>query len=309
MPSDLPGLRPAIYNLQLYLAGETAMRDTRSAAAPHLVAGAQDDTFNLVEAERRRMARLIQGDVIDPLSLLLAQVSAYEQTLGTHQPTRLALSVLASLTRQVLQQARDMEDNLKPTVLDELGLEPALDVLVSQIRRIHGLQVGLAAERLRERPPRAVELALFRAAQDALDRAIVEARARRVTIRLERRDERLLLTLADDGIAPAGEEVLGEVRRRILQLGGMLETRESPYGGLEVTIAISVAPPAVLTARELEVLRLLAEGLSNKAIAGVLGVSPRTINFHLDNLYAKLGVASRTEAVIYALREGWTRPE
>jgi DNA-binding NarL/FixJ family response regulator len=296
------------------------MRDTRhseapttpdhsSAAAPYAAAGAQDDTLNLVEAERRRMARLLQGDVIDPLSLLLSQISVYEQTLGAHQPTRLALSVLTSLARQVLQQARDLEDNLKPTVLDELGLEPALDALASQVRRIHGLQVGLAAERLRERPPRVVELALFRAAQDALDRAIVEAHARRVNIRLERRDERLILTLADDGLAPTGEEPLHEARRRILQLGGTIETRTSSHGGLECTIAISVVPPAVLTPRELEVLRLLAEGLSNKAIAGTLGVSPRTINFHLDNLYAKLGVVSRTEAAVYALRQGWTRPE
>ena len=54
--------------------------------------------------------------------------------------------------------------------------------------------------------------------------------------------------------------------------------------------------------------RLLAEGLSNKAIAGALGISARTINFHLDNLYVKLGVTSRTEAAIYALRQGWARP-
>jgi DNA-binding NarL/FixJ family response regulator len=51
----------------------------------------------------------------------------------------------------------------------------------------------------------------------------------------------------------------------------------------------------------------LAAGLSNKAIAATLNVSPRTINFHLDNLYAKLGVASRTEALLAALRQGWVR--
>jgi DNA-binding NarL/FixJ family response regulator len=194
-------------------------------------------------------------------------------------------------------------------VLDELGLEPALDALASQMRRVHGLQVSLVAERLRDRPPHAVELALFRAAQDALDRAIVDARAQRVSIRLERRDERLILTLADDGASPADLEALPVAQRRIAQLGGAIETSIGPHGGLEIAIVIAVAPPAALTSRELEVLRLLAEGLSNKAIAVALGVSPRTINFHLDNLYAKLGVTSRTEAAIYALRQGWARPE
>src|SRR5262245_41717303 len=174
-------------------AGERAMHENRHSEA----ASARDDPLDAVEAERRRMARLLQASVINPLSLLLAQASAYEQTLGTHQPTRLALSVLSSLARQVLQQARDIEDNLRPTVLDELGLEPALDALASQARRVHGLQVSLAAERLRDRPPHTVELALFRAAQDAIDRAITDAHAQRVSIRLERRDERLVLTLAD----------------------------------------------------------------------------------------------------------------
>jgi two-component system sensor histidine kinase UhpB len=272
---------------------------------PSEAASAPNEPLDAVEAERRRLARLLQSSVIDPLNLLLAQASAYEQTLGAHQPTRLALSVLSTLARQVLQQARDIEDNLRPTVLDELGLEPALDALASQVRRVHGLQVSLAAERLRDRPPLAIELALFRAAQDALDRAIVEARARRVSIRLARHDELLTLTLADDGAVPAELEVLRAARRRIVQLGGTVETRVGAHGGLEIAVAIAVAPPAALTLRELEVLRLLAEGLSNRAIASALGVSPRTINFHLDNLYTKLGVTSRTEAAVYALRQGW----
>jgi DNA-binding NarL/FixJ family response regulator len=272
-------------------------------------ANTPDDPLDAAEAERRRMARLLQTSVIDPLNLLLAQTSAYEQTLGAHQPTRLALSVLSTLARQVLQQARDIEDHLRPSVLDELGLEPALDALASQARRVHGVQVSLAAERLRDRPPHAVELALFRAAQDALERAIVEAHAQRVSIRLERHAERLTLTLADDGAAPADLEALAAARRRIAELGGAVETSVGPHGGLEIAIALAAAPPAALTSRELEVLRLLAEGLSNKAIAGALGISPRTINFHLDNLYTKLGVTSRTEAAVYALRQGWARTE
>jgi signal transduction histidine kinase len=261
------------------------------------------------EAERRRLAQLLQESIVEPLNLLLAQSNAYEQTLGAHPPTRLALSVLSSLARQVLQQARDIEDALRPTVLDELGLEPALDALASQFRRIYGLQINLAAERLRDRPPRAVELALFRAAQDALDRIVRHAHAQHASIRLERRDERLILTLADDGDATAGAETLRAASRRIAQLGGAIETSAGPRGGLQFAIAIAVAPPPELTPRELEVLRLLAEGMSNKAIGGALGVSPRTVNFHLDNIFSKLGVASRTEAVVYALRQGWARRE
>ena len=57
--------------------------------------------------------------------------------------------------------------------------------------------------------------------------------------------------------------------------------------------------------RELEVLRLAAHGLTNKAIAAELGVSDRTVQGHLASIYGKLAVASRTEAVTKALKLGW----
>ena len=60
-----------------------------------------------------------------------------------------------------------------------------------------------------------------------------------------------------------------------------------------------------LTERELEVLRLAARGLTNKAIALALSISDRTVQGHLANIYAKMSVGSRTEAVTEALRQGW----
>ncbi len=59
-----------------------------------------------------------------------------------------------------------------------------------------------------------------------------------------------------------------------------------------------------LTARELEVLRLLARGLRNKEIASRLYVSERTVNFHLANIYQKLNVSGRTEAISRAIERG-----
>lgn len=59
-----------------------------------------------------------------------------------------------------------------------------------------------------------------------------------------------------------------------------------------------------LTAREREVLQLVAEGLPNKAIARELGISEHTAKFHVGSLLSKLGAASRTEAVTLATRRG-----
>ncbi len=63
----------------------------------------------------------------------------------------------------------------------------------------------------------------------------------------------------------------------------------------------SRATPAALTERELAVLHLLVEGLHNKQVAARLGISRRTVERHCDNIYAKLGVGSRTEAVVRAI--------
>ena len=60
-----------------------------------------------------------------------------------------------------------------------------------------------------------------------------------------------------------------------------------------------------LTEREVEVLRLAAKGLTNKAIGQTLSISARTVQGHLANIYGKLGVSSRTEAVTEALKKGW----
>jgi len=59
-----------------------------------------------------------------------------------------------------------------------------------------------------------------------------------------------------------------------------------------------------LTNRELEILRLAARGYTNKAIGQEMGISDRTVQGHLANIYAKLNVASRTEAVTEAVRRG-----
>ena len=59
-----------------------------------------------------------------------------------------------------------------------------------------------------------------------------------------------------------------------------------------------------LTPRESEVLRMLTEGLSNREIAAVLGISEHTVKFHITSIFGKLGTSSRTEAVTEGIRRG-----
>lgn len=90
-------------------------------------------------------------------------------------------------------------------------------------------------------------------------------------------------------------------------LGESHQTSTDPLerGGDDESSATE-APPARagLTEREMTILRLVAEGLSNLDIASQLYVTEQTVKFHLSNIYRKLGVANRTEATRHAYRNG-----
>ena len=78
--------------------------------------------------------------------------------------------------------------------------------------------------------------------------------------------------------------------------------------GHQKSLADSVYPDG-LTRREADVLKHLARGLSNSDIAARLSIAAKTVDNHVQNLYAKIGAKSRTAAAMYALEKGiFTRP-
>jgi len=78
----------------------------------------------------------------------------------------------------------------------------------------------------------------------------------------------------------------------------------SPPVAVKVAAWMRGERPGGLTERELEVLRLVARGLSNKEIAQVLSVTVRTVDFHVSNILKKLEVTSRVEAAVWAKEQG-----
>ena len=120
-----------------------------------------------------------------------------------------------------------------------------------------------------------------------------------------------LLTIADlrmaTGDVDEAAKFLEEVCRICTPLGAMPAlVRAEALAARLSTRRTGQHYPAGMTEREVEVLRLLPRGLSNAEIAEALFVSPRTVQTHLTNLYGKLGVGGRAEAVAYAMAHDLT---
>jgi DNA-binding CsgD family transcriptional regulator len=100
------------------------------------------------------------------------------------------------------------------------------------------------------------------------------------------------------------EEAAAELRREVKagRLDG--EIVEAVLGAAGHRVLRRRDGPAGLTAREVEVLRLLARGLTNKEIAQRLVISPKTVSNHVEHIYAKIGASSRAAAGLFAMQHG-----
>jgi NarL family two-component system response regulator LiaR len=127
-------------------------------------------------------------------------------------------------------------------------------------------------------------------------------------------DERLLPAVRAGAAGYLLKNVQPAELARAVRLAHAGETLLDPTVATRLVDAIAQPPGAEarprerLTPRETEVLGLIARGLSNKRIALELGLSEKTVKTHVAHVLAKLGVADRTQAAVYAVRGGLSPP-
>lgn len=206
-------------------------------------------------------------------------------------------AVVRSGTRELLEQQPDLRIVGEAADGEEairLAQELQPDVLIMDVRmpRISGVE---ATRRIKAEHPHIRVLVLTAHDDDEYVFALLQAGANGYLLKTAEIDElvRAIRTVAA-GQSALAPEVTGKVVAQFTSgksLPEIAAENQENYDGL--------------TERELGILRLVGKGLSNKQIGKTLHISDRTVQAHLSNIFSKLDVNSRTEAVMYAVGKGW----
>lgn len=150
--------------------------------------------------------------------------------------------------------------------------------------------------------------------------AIVEQPAvRRVRVQWDCDGVNLLINVRDDGLGELTSDSpnIARLNNRVAALDGRMNIEVMAGWGADVQVVLPLDPPSApagdiggwgLAEREMEVLQLLAAGQRNRAISAKLHISENTVKFHVRNIFRKLGVGSRTEAIALSHSHGLRAP-
>lgn len=191
----------------------------------------RDLAVAVTEAERSRLAADLHDGPLQDILLLARRLDANGD------------SDEADIAREIGADLRDLSSDLRLPMLDDLGVGPALEWLVSRARRLTGLDVTLRYE-TDGRPPPDVELAAFRIAQEAISNAVRHGQPP-VVVRCRTSGVRLSMSIEDAGSPearpvamprPTGQFGLSNMQQRAEQVGARLEFRQKQVGGTVVAV-------------------------------------------------------------------------
>jgi DNA-binding CsgD family transcriptional regulator len=228
-----------------------------------------------------------------------------------------ARTTVTDLTAKALVGLRTLSD--RTTDLVEEPVAKAFERLREDLRPLTGYS-GIEAEFIE--PPlngRALPGEVAHAAR-AVVRGLVLAmmeqpEVSRIRTQWDCDGENLLINVRDDGRGALAADApsISRLDRRVQALTGQLRMDVMPGWGADVFVSLPLDLPTRpagdvagwnLAARELEVLQHLAAGNRNRTIASAMGISENTVKFHVRNLFRKLDVGSRTEAIALAHSHG-----
>ncbi|MFO1037338.1 MAG: GAF domain-containing protein [Geminicoccaceae bacterium] len=233
------------------VAEELQVEARRRAVAESELSQVLRHTVEAQEEERRHIARELHDTAGQTLTLLDLGLHRLAKSCPDVAELQAQAAALKEITAQLGEELSRMARDLRPTALDDLGLQAALAHLVENVGKQTGIVVEADLPPLGERLPPLVETALYRVCQEALTNVTRHAEATRVRIVLDERDGKVELLIEDDGrgfdptrlshTRSAGTQlgILG-MRERIGQVGGTFSIEANRGRGTKITASVSI---------------------------------------------------------------------
>ena len=202
------------------------------------------------EEERRRIARQVHDGPAQAMANVVLQSEISERLYEVDRDrSRSELAALRQMVNKTLQELRSFIFELRPMILDDLGLVPTLRRYVQTLIEKHKLRIDLASTGRDRRLPAEDEIAVFRLIQDSLLERIEKGQAKQISVALDWKDEQLAVALQSDGrdLPPDGELTSGLRRsERVALLRGTWEQGVRPDGTVSLQVTMPVRPPPTL---------------------------------------------------------------
>jgi len=165
------------------------------------------------EEERKRIARELHDDVSSSLLLLIQHLDTLIPSSGSRQSQALKEEVetLRSRAVEALGQLRRCAQDLRPRILDDLGLVAALEWMTEDMGKNYGVMAHVEVTGTERGLPVAVQILLFRIAQEALSNIRRHAEASKVTVKLGFGDDSITMTVSDNGKGFEVPERIGDL--------------------------------------------------------------------------------------------------
>lgn len=208
------------------------------------------------ELETRRIARELHDELGQSLTMLQMDVAWCRAHGAAGAPSLVAkLDRMAELLKATIASTRRIASDLRPLLLDDLGLVAALEWLAQNFSQRTGIPCALSIDRPRIDMPMARASAVFRIVQESLTNVAKHARATRVEVELVHDAAGLSVRVRDDGIGMAADSahktgsfgLLG-MRERASSLGGTVSMTGGPGAGTTVELRLPLTADAAVTA-------------------------------------------------------------
>jgi len=201
--------------------------------------GLSRELMRVQEEERRRLARELHDEVGQALTVVKINLQSLLQSTDL-PPERLEDSI--GIVDDTLHEIRNLAMSLRPTLLDDLGLNAALHNYLATYSQRTGLGTQFNTALGGQRLPRDLETACFRVTQEALTNVLRHSHASRVQVDVSADEDNLLLSVIDDGWGFDVKTVTGKsqpgksmgllgMEERVAQMGGHLTIDSAPGGG------------------------------------------------------------------------------